>query len=1430
MKNEKYYVGFDIGTDSVGYAVAKESYDLCKFKGEPMWGVHLFDEAELSNKRRLARVARRRLDRRQQRIQLLQELFAFEIANVDADFYKRIKNSYLFSADDSQKVRLFGTWQEQKAYMEKYPTIHHLICELMESTEAHDVRLVYVACAWLLAHRGHFLSEVNKDNIDKITDFRTVYQKLESFIISNDEYALPWNKNVDIVQIGKVLQSKLNITEKSKQLSEVLFGGKAPTAINETFEYNYSLAVKLLCGGECQLDKLFGKEEYAELEEKKLCLRSDEEKLTSIMQSVEEREAELIHVLKEIYDWSILADILKDEKSISAAKVATYEQHKKDLKDLKKLIKKYAPAKYDEIFRWNTLSDQSMMQVVKKLCPEKTFKTPFSESDRKACVKLLQSRCNAGKFENNYVAYIGASKVQGKKTQSKKTTQELFCTYIKTIFKTIKPSKKDEKLYQEIMARLEINDFMPKQVDGDNRVIPYQLYWHELNAILKNAKGYIPFLSERDEDDLSGAEKILSVFEFRVPYYVGPLNAQSPFAWLVRKREGKILPWNFEKMVDLDASEQAFIKKMINSCTYLPCEDVLPKQSLVYCAFEVLNEINNIKINGKDISVEVKQGIYNDLFLHRKKAVSVKDIEHYLVSNGHMQIGDVLGGLDEKIKSSLKPFKQFERLVSSGLLTYADVEKIIIHATCAEEKNRFSKWLRAEFEHLSENEIVHMSGLKFKEFGRLSRVLLCGIEGVNTETGEVYASILSAMWETNCNLMQLMSQKFTFRENAEQYVREHYDLASPSASERLDDMYISNAVKRPIIRTLDIMQDIVKAQGQDPERIFIEMARGATEEQKGKRTKTRLEQIQKLYEQVKNEDVLRLSEQLEKWGDEAHSKLQSDKVFLYFIQLGKCLYTGESIPLQSIINGDGLYNVDHIRPRSFVKDDSVISNLVLVSSKENERKGDGLVPRDIIGKMKEHWKYLNSISVNGRKLLSDEKLERLMRTTPFTDEEKFEFINRQLVETRQSTKALASLLKELYPSTEIVYVKAGLISDFRRNFSKRKDNDPDYQDFDLPKSRAVNDLHHAKDAYLSIVVGNVWHFKFSKAFWRTENSNAKPEVVFTHPVVCGEKTVWRGAEDKKRVVSIAKKNAVHITVYSYYKHSGQNGGFFDQKPIKAGKDLIPLKAGMPTEIYGGYNSATVTGFLLVKYKVAQQTQVSFVPLTLLDMQKVAADDKHALEYVQKELGEKAYDITFLFNKRVFKIYTMLSLDGARYCIRGKASSSKIGVMNMMPFLTSLENERYIKRLEVLHEKSEKYKKSKKDGKYVWSEQYDGVSQEKNIVLYAHYIQKLTSWPYCTRHGNDTFVGKLKTREKDFAVLDVLDQTAVLLQIQGALGRMKFADLKLLKESTSSGETSLSFNLVNWTKEYADVRIIDQSASGLYEQVSYNLLDLLTEES
>ena len=160
---------------------------------------------------------------------------------------------------------------------------------------------------------------------------------------------------------------------------------------------------------------------------------------------------------------------------------------------------------------------------------------------------------------------------------------------------SIKPDNEDEEQFEDMIRRLELRTFMPKQKNTDNRVIPYQLYWDELDQILKNSETYLPFLLEQDEEKISVSDKIRSIFLFRVPYFVGPLNEHSNYSWLKRK-QGKIYPWNFEQMVDLEESEEQFIRRMTNTCTYLPGEVVLPKDSLYYHKFMVLNEINTINL------------------------------------------------------------------------------------------------------------------------------------------------------------------------------------------------------------------------------------------------------------------------------------------------------------------------------------------------------------------------------------------------------------------------------------------------------------------------------------------------------------------------------------------------------------------------------------------------------------------------------------------------------------------------------------------------------------------------------------------------------------------------------------------------------------------------------------------------------------------
>lgn len=178
--------------------------------------------------------------------------------------------------------------------------------------------------------------------------------------------------------------------------------------------------------------------------------------------------------------------------------------------------------------------------------------------------------------------------------------------------------------------------------------------------------------------------------------------------------------------------------------------------------------------------------------------------------------------------------------------------------------------------------------------------------------------------------------------------------------------------------------------------------------------------------------------------------------------MGRCAYTGEVIEL-SQLNTDN-YDIDHIYPRSLTKDDS-FDNLVLCKRTANAQKSDTYPIAEKIQKaQKPFWTFLKQ-----QGLISERKYERLTRNTPLAADDLSGFIARQLVETNQSVKAATTLLRRLYPKIDVVFVKAENVTDFRH-------------DNNFIKVRSLNHHHHAKDAYLNIVVGNVYHEKFTRNF------------------------------------------------------------------------------------------------------------------------------------------------------------------------------------------------------------------------------------------------------------------------------------------------------------------------------------------------------------
>ncbi len=1317
-KEREYYIGLDVGTDSVGWAATDTRYNLLKFKGNAQWGIRLLDESQTAEERRAFRTARRRTQRNKFRLQCLEMLFSEAIAEKDIAFFQRLHDSNLWKEDKSVKGK-FSLFNDvnftDKDYYKQYPTIYHLRRALLEGDEAFDVRLVFLAVSHIVKNRGHFLFDSEALGQDGTPSFQEVWDELTVYVEEACGIRLECTQ---ADALGGLLKNKrLTVTAKKAALASLFSVGKKDEPSNAI--------LTLLAGGTASAAALFSDEALKDSEAAKVSFSSGYDEKAATYEAVYGERFGLLERIKAVYDWALLADILNDHRYISYAKCDVYEKHRSDLALLKAFVKKYLPAKY---------------------------KTVFCENKKDLC---------------NYLSYSGHCKKGG---VEKKCRQPDLIDFLKKLL----PKECPDERYRTMYADIEAGIFLPKITSKDNAVIPMQVNKAELIAILEKAADYLPFLAACDGNGKSVSEKIIDIFSFRIPYYVGPLNRHSPYAW-VERTEGTIYPWNFHEVVDVDTSAERFIENLTGKCTYLFGADVLPKQSLLYSKFAVLNELNNLKIDGQSITVELKQKIYTDLF-ERNKKVTMARLRKFLNSLG---IDGEITGIDGDFKNALRSHRDFADM---GLSEALIEEAIKIITIFGDDTVLLKKRLRALLGDVCSNDdIARISKLKYNGWGRLSREFLCGVEAMSVETGEVN-NIIGFLWDTNDNLMQLLSNNYGFWNAIDEANGERQ---FTSLKREVEELYVSPKVKRPIYQAMRIVEELVKVNGCAPKKIFVEVARG---EEEKKRTVSRKKRLLDLYKACKkdNEELYAALENTEE------NEFRRDALYLYYTQFGRCMYTGKVIPLEEIYNRN-LYDIDHIFPRSKVKDDS-LDNRVLVTKTVNADKDNAYpIAQAVRDERIDFWRMLLD-----RGLISQKKFERLTRSTPLSDEELSSFINRQLVETRQSTKAIAQLLKKRYDDTEVVYVKAGLVSEFREKN-------------EFVKCREVNDLHHAKDAYLNIVVGNVYNTRFNhnKAAFIANLQAGKVSLnkMYAYDI----EHAWCASGAEASMVTVKKtmaKNNVRFTRYAYKK----KGGLFDQNILKKGLGQVPIKANSPRsdiEKYGGYNKASSTYFALVSYMDKKgKTVKQFVPIDLHEESRYLLNRK---AFVDEKLGA---DTTVLLP--CVKYNTLVSIDGFRMHISQKSSGGAALVYKpAMQLVIAPAWERYAKKVITYLNKCAELRQEKP------ITTFDGITTEENIGLYDILDSKLNDTVLKVKFSNIATV--MRTKRTVFEGLSLKKQCEVLRQLLNILhANILSGDLTLLGESNRSGIVTGSSKIAP-VKSAKSFKIIHQSVTGLFEQ-ELELLD------
>lgn len=1346
--SKKYYIGLDIGTDSVGWAVTDENYNLMRKKGRDLWGSYLFDEAKTSAETRGFRTARRRLSRRKHRIKLLQELFAEEIAKVDMGFFARLENSKYFLEDKvdrktNEKINTLNVLFDDKSfsdkdYFKKFPTIFHLRKYLI-GNEIKDVRFLYLAIHHVIKNRGHFLYEQDFD-LSNTSNVSSDFAFVRDYFSDNEMSTFSKEVFNEIFEI--MCDKSRNNSDKQKSILALTHASR---------EKHLIAFSKALVGNQFSLSDLFNTDEFEDKAKLKFNDANYDQKFQELSSALGDERANVLISLKRIYDFAYLRFILGDSEYLSEAKVKSFEEHRDDLLKLK--------------------------EYVRKNCPEK-YKLVFRRQEKGVC---------------NYAKYIGMDRQKG----FSKCSKEDFYDFLK------KEVKVDDS---DILSKIDKGTFLQKQISGENCVIPYQVHLHELKAILQNAEKYFPFLSE-ESDGMTVSDKIISFMTFRVPYYVGPFycvdstsNEKRKNSWMIKK-EGvslneKITPWNFDKVVDKDASEKEFIRRMTNKCTYLVGEDVLPACSLLWSEFLLLNELNSLKINGER-SLTAKKVLFD--YAKNEKKLTLKKCLAELKRKGLVsedsKANEVFSGSDGDLKSSLSSYIDMKRIMGDLVDENREMcEEIIKWITIVSDKNRLEKMIKQKYGHiLSLDMIKSLKGLNYAKWGRFSRTLLEEIVEIDSNGEYGTKSIIDAMREGIENFMELLSNKYGYS-NAISVFNDGINPSSKVTYKTVEELSCSPAVKRGIWNSVKLVKEIMEIENAKPQKVFIEMTRqnDTTTPKDKRRTKSRKQKLQELY------DSLNVGDWKELCGDENakakwrelldnfdERKLQGakDKLYLWFTQLGRDVYTGEVIELENVLNPE-LYDVDHIYPQSKIKDDS-INNRVLVSKhfNQNVKKDVYPLPYETRSKMLGFWKLLKN-----KKFISEEKFERLTRSTALTLDECADFIDRQLVFTNLTTKAVADILKKLIGSDcEIVYSKACNVTDFRRQFQ-------------LTKLRELNDLHHAKDAYLNVVVGNVYNVKFNhnaKAYFRKnglENYNLNRLYAENTP------KAWK-VGDEGRIKGIYERNTAKVTRQTL---EGK-GKLFNATIEPAKADLIPLKVNDPlsnTEKYGGYNSATTAYFMLVKSEGKKgKTMLSFESVTVLDaLNFKTKEDKK--KYCEEKLGLKNPKIIV----DCIKLKTLLNVDGSYAWLSGRTGDRMV-LCNANQFFIDNVYVRYLKQLS-------RYQKEVKKTRTPLLPVSENITKDKNLELYDVFVNMLNDEKYNGFSNMQNQSIALLGKRGCFEGLTDQEQCNVLMQIFNLFQCNRvLSDLKLLGLGGTVGSLLLSKDVAG-----KNIKIITQSMTGFYRNV------------
>ena len=741
-------------------------------------------------------------------------------------------------------------------------------------------------------------------------------------------------------------------------------------------------------------------------------------------------------------------------------------------------------------------------------------------------------------------------------------------------------------------------------------------------------------------------------------------------------------------------------------------------------------------------------------------------------------------------------------------------EDLVLWNTVFEDRDILRrKILKTYGDLLTEKAVDDFCHKRLSGWGKLSERLLTGI-WADTASGDMCVMDVLEQGRpygryrgSSMNLMQILNDDaLGFKMEIKRLNDSHMQMAEGFDLNALPG---SPALRRGVSQAMKVLDDIVSVAGKAPDRIYLKVTRTASNSRKGKRTAKRSDKI-KLALKALDADAaadLGAAKLLRELGMFDEKEI-NERIYLYFHQAGKCLYTGKPIDITRIASND--YYVDHVVPLAYRKDES-LDNKVLVYAEASRYKSETLLVSPAVQrKMLPFWRMLRNAG-----LMSERKLNALIRTE-ISEGMLKSIIGRQFTENSWEAKLFTAAIAAKYPGTVVIPVKAGVIGAVRSRIG-------------IPKSLKANQFYPAHDALLAAEVGRymelakpafvhnrVKYEQYMRKIKLVDEENKKAPksqldffaggFFFDRVDKDTGEVYWNKDEEVERIYRACGWKNLRVTYAAF-----EDGGAFWKQTIYSPREkskLIATKSDRPAEIYGGYSSQTFANFFVYEVMKKKVKQLRFGAVPAAIASKSDPDTYNAmLEMYARGLAKTAKEkFVRIVRARVLK-NTMIELYGERFRIAGE---KQVYPVRQMPL--AIDEVYLLKGVETIAAAGNAGASAKIDFE---------KAAESLVGFWDLLLEKLpVNYPKLTvqlklgslKHPKDILAA---TSESEFPAIVYKIAEAEIQVMEQASGLRNMSDTKILGGNTFGGSLVFTFNKVlNDPKSKAC--FIDTTPAGLYE--------------